>query len=69
MSNKVEVKNLITACVGLNESEKSSLRRLLDQSVVDIDSMTSNGALIDIQALKLVISDNQGAFHYLAVII
>ena len=57
MSNKVEVKKLITACEGLNEEEKSTLRRFLDRSIVGIDSMTNNGKLIEISDLKLVISD------------
>lgn len=59
MSNKVEVKKLITACEGLSEKEKSSLRRFLDRNIVGIDSMmTNNGTLIEISELKLVISDN-----------
>lgn len=60
MSNKVEVKKLITACQGLTEAEKSSLRRLLDQNVVGFDSMAYHGTLIGIHELRLVISDNQG---------
>ena len=59
MSNKVEVKKLITACEGLNEEEKSTLRRFLDRSVVGIDSMTNNGNLIEISYLKCIISDNR----------
>lgn len=63
MSNKIEVKRLITACQGLNEVEKTSLRRLLDQDVVSFDSVAINGTLISIPELRLVISDNQG-IHY-----
>ena len=63
MSNKVEVKRLITGCQGLSEAEKRSLRGLLDKCVVEIDSMMVNGALANISDLKLVISDNQGKFR------
>ena len=58
MSNKVEVKNLITTCAGLSEEEKSTLRSFLDRNIIGIDSMTNNGNLIEIPDLKLVISDN-----------
>ena len=53
MSNKVAVKKLITACEGLSEEEKRSLRRLLDRNIV-------GGSLIEIYYLKLVVSDNLG---------
>lgn len=62
MSNKVEVKDLITVCPDLDEVQKSSLRRLLDQNVVGIDFMMNQGNLIGVPALKLVISDNAGNF-------
>jgi hypothetical protein len=60
MSNKVAVKKLITACEGLSEEEKRSLRRLLDRNIVGTDAMTDNGSLIEISYLKLVVSDNLG---------
>ena len=57
--NKVEVKRLITACQDLNVEQKSRLRSLLDQNVVGVDSMiTSDGTLISIPELLLVITDN-----------
>ena len=59
MSNKIEVKKLITACKGLSEGEKSTLRGFLDRSIVGIDSMTNNGNLIEISYLKCIISDNR----------
>jgi hypothetical protein len=60
MSNKVAVKKLITACEGLSEEEKRSLRRLLDRNIVGTDAMTDNESLIEISYLKLVVSDNLG---------
>ena len=60
MSNKVAVKKLITACEGLSEEEKRSLRRLLDRNIVGTNAMTDNGSLIEISYLKLVVSDNLG---------
>lgn len=54
---------MITDCQGLTMEEKSSLRRLLDQNVVTLDSMVVSGTLISIPELKLVISDNQGKYH------
>ena len=60
MSDKAGVKRLVTACEGLDEEEKRCLRRLLDQNIVGIDSMTNNSTLIEIPELKLVISDNLG---------
>jgi hypothetical protein len=60
MSNKVAVNKLITACEGLSEEEKRSLRRLLDRNIVGTNAMTDNGSLIEISYLKLVVSDNLG---------
>ena len=56
--NKVEVKRLITSCQDLNAKQQSLLRRLLDQNVIGVDSMTSDGTLISVPELLLVIADN-----------
>ena len=67
------MKRLITACQDLNPKQKSLLRSLLDQNVVGVDSMvTSDGTLISIPELLLVIADNntnskEGKYYCLAV--
>jgi hypothetical protein len=60
MTSKVQVKLLINGREDLTEIEKKTLRKLLDQNVVSLDSMIENGELVDTTLLRLVISDNEG---------
>jgi hypothetical protein len=62
MTSKVQVKLLINGREDLTEIEKKTLRKLLDQNVVSLDSMIENGLLVDTTLLRLVISDNEGNF-------
>jgi hypothetical protein len=65
MTSKVQVKLLINGREDLTEIEKKTLRKLLDQNVVSLDSMIENGLLVDTTLLRLVISDNEGKVQFI----
>ena len=59
MITKIIAKQIISGLNELNHNEKSSLRRLIDQNIINLDSIfDENDCIAEVQVLRDVISDN-----------